>query len=198
MMTRDPLLAEAMQKFGELVARSEKTGLREPLAMALATADLRGRPSVRTVLLRGFDERGFVFYTNSTSRKGRDLAANPQASLCFHWDAIAEQFRAEGGVESVAAQENDAYWRGRPRERQIGAWASLQSERLESAERLAQRYAECEQQFAGREVPRPDHWFGFRIVPDLIEFWSNRPARLHERIVYERQGAGWTKYLLYP
>lgn len=197
-MAVDPLLAEAMQKFGELIARAEKLGLREPLAMAVGTADVRGRPSVRMVLLRAFDERGFVFYTNSTSRKGRDLAANPQASLCYHWEAIAEQFRAEGGVELVTAQENENYWRGRPRERQIGAWASLQSHRLDSPDVLLQRYSEYEQQFAGREVPRPDHWFGYRIVPDLIEFWTSRPARLHERIVYERGPAGWVRYLRYP
>jgi pyridoxamine 5'-phosphate oxidase len=197
-MEHDPLLVEAITKFRELAQRAQTLGLREPLAMALGTADLRGRPSVRTVLLRDFDERGFVFYTNSSSRKGRDLAANPQASLCYYWDSIAEQFRAEGNVVWVTSEENAEYWRGRPRERQLGAWASMQSQRLESAELLMQRYAECEEQFADREVPRPEHWFGYRIVPDLIEFWSNRPARLHERIVYERKREGWTKYLLYP
>jgi pyridoxamine 5'-phosphate oxidase len=197
-MPADPLLLEAICKFGELFARAETLGLREPAAVALATADRNGRPSVRTVLLRAFDERGFVFYTNSTSRKGRHLTANPQAALCFHWDALAEQFRAEGGVELVSTEENDEYWRGRPRERQLAAWASDQSQRLETPELLMQRYSECEQRFAGREIPRPDHWFGYRIVPDLLEFWSNRPARLHERIVYERQPAGWVRYLLYP
>jgi pyridoxamine 5'-phosphate oxidase len=172
--------------------------MREPLAMALATANPRGRPSVRTVLLREFDERGFVFYTNSTSRKGQDLLANPQAALCYYWDSIAEQFRAEGRVERVSPEENDEYWRGRSRERQLGAWASNQSERLDSPEFLMQRYAEFEEKFAGREVPRPEHWFGYRIVPDLIEFWSNRAARLHERIVYGRQADGWSRYLLFP
>src|SRR5688572_20854880 len=127
-MSSDPLLSEAIQLFEAIVQRAQTLNLREPLAMALATADKRSRPSVRTVLLRGFDERGFVFYTNSTSRKGHELTANPQAALCFYWDAIAEQFRAEGSIEPVSDQENDEYWRGRPRERQIGAWASSQSE----------------------------------------------------------------------
>ena len=197
-MKVDPLLQEAIQKFAELFARAQTIGLREPGAVALATADLRGRPSVRTVLLRAFDERGFVFYTNSTSRKGRDLTANPQAAICFHWDAIAEQFRSEGRVEPVSTPENDEYWRARPRERQLGAWASEQSQPLDSPEQLTSRYAEFEQKFAGGDVPRPEHWFGYRIVPDLIEFWSNRPARLHERIVYERTAQGWHRYLLFP
>lgn len=198
MSTNDLVLREAVHKFAELFERSRTLGMREHAAMALATADLRGRPSVRTVLLRAFDDRGFVFYTNSLSRKGRDLAANPQAALCFHWDAIAEQFRAEGRVEPVSADENDDYWRSRPRERQLGAWASEQSQRLDSPEILMQRYVEFDNKFAGKEVPRPEHWFGYRIVPDLIEFWSNRPARLHERIVFERRTDGWTKYLLSP
>jgi len=197
-MTTDPLLQEAIQKFAELFDRAQTLGLREPAAIALATADMRGRPSVRTVLLRAFDERGFVFYTNSTSRKGRDLAANPQAAFCIHWDSIAEQIRVEGQVEFVSFEENDEYWQGRPRERQLGAWASAQSERLDTPALLMQRYAEFEEKFSGREVPRPDHWFGYRIVPDQIEFWSNRPARLHERIVYEHKPEGWVRYLLFP
>jgi pyridoxamine 5'-phosphate oxidase len=153
---------------------------------------------VRTVLLREYDERGFVFYTNSTSRKGHDLTANPQAAFSIYWDTIAEQVRGEGLVERVTDAENDSYWRGRPRDRQLAAWASLQSQPLERAESLMERYAEYEQKFAGQDVPRPDHWYGYRIVPDLIEFWSNRPSRLHERIVYELRPEGWTKYLLYP
>lgn len=197
-MTTDPLWAEALSQFRQLFERAQTTGLREPSAMILATADRNGRPSARTVLLRAFDDRGFVFYTNSTSRKGRDLLANPQAALCFHWDALAEQFRAEGFVERVSDRENDEYWQGRPRDRQLGAWASAQSERLDQPGILMQRYAEFEEKFAGSEVPRPEHWFGYRILPDLVEFWSNRPSRLHERIVYERRGDVWEKYLLYP
>lgn len=197
-MAIEVVLQEAITEFGRLMERARTLGLREPSAIALATSDARGRPSVRTVLLRGFDERGFVFYTNSTSRKGRDLMANPQAAFCIHWDSIAEQIRAEGPVELVSSAENDEYWRGRPRDRQIGAWASEQSQRLDTPTVLMQRYAEFEEKFAGREVPRPEHWFGYRIVPDLIEFWSNRPARLHERIVYERKPEGWVRYLLFP
>jgi pyridoxamine 5'-phosphate oxidase len=197
-MPTDPLLAQALREFGVLVERALELGMREPLAMALATANSRGRPSVRTVLLRAYDERGFVFYTNSTSRKGYDLNANPQAAFSFYWDAIAEQVRGEGLVERVSDAENDAYWQGRPRDRQLAAWASLQSQPLEKAEFLMERYAEFEQQFVGRDVPRPEHWYGYRILPDLLEFWSNRPARLHERIVYEQRPEGWVRYLLYP
>jgi pyridoxamine 5'-phosphate oxidase len=198
MSSSDSLYREALAQFRQLFERAQTLELREPAAAALATADAHARPSVRLVLVRDFDDRGFVFYTNSFSRKGRELAANPFAALCFYWDPIAEQVRIEGPVESVPERENDAYWERRPRERQIGAWVSNQSERLESPGVLLQRYAEAEQQFAGREVPRPAHWFGYRIVPTRIEFWSNRPSRLHERILYERQDGGWTKYLLYP
>jgi pyridoxamine 5'-phosphate oxidase len=189
---------EALDQFRQLFEQAQTLGLREPAAAALATADSDGRPSVRVVLVRDFDERGFVFYTNSLSRKGRELAVNPHAALCFYWDPIAEQVRIEGPVEVVPTRESDAYWENRPRDRQIGAWASDQSSRLESSGELFQRYAEVEQQFAGCEVPRPEHWFGYRIIPRRIEFWSNRPARLHERIVYERQSSSWTRYLLYP
>jgi pyridoxamine 5'-phosphate oxidase len=194
----DRLYQEALTRFRELSNRAHASSIREPAAAALATADVNAAPSVRTVLVRDFDERGFVFYTNSQSRKGRELAANPQASLCFYWDPIAEQVRIDGQVEIVSAEENETYWRRRPRERQLGAWVSNQSQKLESATLLAEHYAELERRFADTDVPRPEHWFGFRLVPDRIEFWSNRPARLHERIVYERDGVNWVTYLLYP
>lgn len=196
--TTDPIYAEAMSRFRALVAQCQTLELREPMAVALATADAGGRPAVRTVLLREFDERGFVFYTNSLSRKGREVTVNPRAAICVYWDAISEQVRIEGTVAKVSDEENDRYWRSRPRERQLGAWASMQSEKMESPEVLAQRYAEAEQRFFEQEVPRPDHWFGFRIQPDIMEFWLNRPARLHERTVYECQAGGWVKYFLYP
>lgn len=197
-MAVDHLLNEALALFRKHYNEAQSLPLREPAAAALATADAQGRPAVRMVLVREFDERGFVFYTNSLSRKGRELAVNPQAALCFYWDAVAEQVRIEGRVEFVSQQENDTYWMRRPRERQLGAWVSEQSQPLESANVLMQRYAEFDKQFAGREVPRPDHWFGYRVVPCRIEFWSNRPARLHERIVYERTPEGWVTYLLCP
>jgi pyridoxamine 5'-phosphate oxidase len=197
-MHLDDAYREALDQFRRLFDQVSHLGLREPSAAALATADAAGQPSVRVVLVRQVDERGFVFYTNSLSRKGRELAANPRAALCFYWDAIGEQARIEGHAAQISADESDAYWVNRPRDRQIGAWVSSQSERLESAELLRQQYDEFEQQFAGRDIPRPEHWFGYRIVPERIEFWSSRPARLHERIVYQRQATSWIKYLLYP
>jgi pyridoxamine 5'-phosphate oxidase len=194
----DSLYREALARFRELSTRAHAANMREPAAAALATADVNAAPSVRTVLVRDFDERGFVFYTNSQSRKGQELLANPQASLCFYWDPIAEQVRIEGKVELVSAEENEAYWKRRPRERQLGAWVSNQSQRLESPALLAEHFAALEVRFANTEVPRPEHWFGFRLVPKRIEFWSNRPARLHERVVYEQNGTSWSTYLLYP
>jgi pyridoxamine 5'-phosphate oxidase len=197
-MTSSDVFREALEKFRLLYERAQTLGMREPAAASLATADASGHPSVRLVLVRDFDERGFVFYTNSLSRKGRELAANPHAALCFYWDALAEQVRIEGRVELVAERECDSYWQRRSRDRQIGAWASDQSERLATPGVLMERYAEMEQRFAGQDVPRPPHWFGYRLVPQRIEFWSNRPARLHERIVYERHEGLWTTYLLFP
>ena len=194
----DTLYQEALSRFQDLTRRAQALDVREPAAAALATADENARPSVRTVLVREFDERGFVFYTNSQSRKGQELAKNPQAALCFYWDALAEQVRIEGDIEFVTAQENEAYWNRRPRDRQVGAWVSNQSQRLESPLLLAQHYAELERRFADGDIPRPEHWFGYRLVPRRIEFWSNRPARLHERVVYERDASGWMTYLLYP
>lgn len=198
MQDNEPLFAEALDRFRSLIEQASTLGLREHMAASLATADSRGRPSVRTVLVRNFDERGFVFYTNSLSRKGRELTANPHAALCFYWDAIAQQVRIEGKVTPVSDTENDVYWRNRPRDRQLGALASQQSDKLESPELLARRYAELEREFADREVPRPAHWYGYRIEPAMIEFWNGRPARLHERIVYERLPDGWTRNYLYP
>ena len=194
----DTLYQEALSRFQDLTRRAQALDMREPAAAALATADENARPSVRTVLVREFDERGFVFYTNSQSRKGQELAKNPQAALCFYWDALAEQVRIEGDIEFVTAQENEAYWNRRPRDRQLGAWVSNQSQRLESPLLLAQHYAEVEGRYADGDIPRPEHWFGYRLVPRRIEFWSNRPARLHERVVYERDASGWMTYLLYP
>jgi pyridoxamine 5'-phosphate oxidase len=189
---------EVLQRFGDLLERARGTSLKEPTAVTLATADRTGQPAARVVLLRGFDERGFVFYTNTLSAKGRDLQENPRAAMCFHWGELTEQVRVRGGVERVADDEADAYWAGRARASQMGAWASQQSGVLSSREELLKRVEAFETRFADKEVPRPEHWTGFRLVPERIEFWSARPARLHQRTVYERQDAGWKQFLLYP
>jgi pyridoxamine 5'-phosphate oxidase len=165
---------------------------------ALGTADAAGRPSVRVVLLRQVDRRGFVFYTNYASRKALELSANPRAALCQHWPTLEEQIRVEGAVERVTAAESDAYFAGRPRDSQIGAWASDQSQDLESRGVLEARYAEAEARFEGAPVTRPPFWGGFRIVPDRIEFWYGRPGRLHERRLFVRDGPGWRARYLYP
>jgi pyridoxamine 5'-phosphate oxidase len=166
--------------------------------VALATADASGRPSVRMVLLRGADERGFVFFTNYASRKGRELTENPHAALCFHWIALDEQIRIEGTVERLPDDESDAYFGSRPRGSQLGAWASEQSETLTAREALEEEYRETERRFEGQPVPRPPFWGGFRLIPTRIEFWYGRPDRLHDRLVYTRTSGGWTIERLYP
>lgn len=165
---------------------------------ALATADRSGRPSVRMVLLRGADERGFVFHTNYESRKARELDENPRAAICVHWHALEEQIRIEGRVERLSDAESDAYFSSRPRGSQLGAWASKQSAPLPSRETLEEEYREIERRYEGRPVPRPPFWGGYRLAPDRIEFWFGRPDRLHDRLLYTRQGDGWTIERLYP
>jgi pyridoxamine 5'-phosphate oxidase len=166
--------------------------------VALATADPSGQPSVRIVLLRGVDARGFVFYTNYGSRKARELTANPRASLCQHWAELEEQIRIEGTVELADPSESDRYFAGRPRESQIGAWASDQSAELPSRDALETRIREIEARFAGQPVPRPPFWGGFRLVPERMEFWYGRPGRLHDRLLYTRIPTGWRTSHLYP
>jgi pyridoxamine 5'-phosphate oxidase len=174
-----------------------RTAETDPTAMALATATKEGLPSVRMVLLKGVDPRGFVFYTNLESRKSGELADNPAASLCFWWPNLRRQVRVEGAVEPVTAGEADAYFASRQRGSQIGAWASLQSRPLDSRATLEQRVAEYEARFPG-EVPRPPTWSGFRVLPRSIEFWRELPFRLHERLVFAPDGAGWDVTRLYP
>jgi len=165
---------------------------------ALATADVSGHPSVRIVLLRKVDARGFVFYTNYDSRKGHELSSNPQAALCQHWPTLEEQVRVEGAVERVDASESDAYFAGRPRDSQLGAWASEQSSELEARSVLESRLREVEERFANQSVSRPPNWGGFRIVPDRIEFWYGRTGRLHERRLYTRTPDAWKTSWLFP
>jgi pyridoxamine 5'-phosphate oxidase len=166
--------------------------------IALATADASGRPSVRIVLLRGVDARGFVFYTNYESRKARELTANAHASLCQHWPPLEEQIRIDGTVELADPAESDRYFAGRPRESQIGAWASDQSAVLTSRDVLESRLKEIEQRFSGQAVPRPPFWGGFRVVPERMEFWYGRPGRLHDRLLYTRTPDGWATSYLFP
>lgn len=181
-----------------LAEKIDRARLPDPSAMSLATVDEDGQPSVRIVLLKAFDERGFVFHTNYQGRKGRHLLANPQAALCFYWAPIDIQVRVEGEVSKVKDDEADAYFATRERGSRLGAWASKQSEPLESAAILTDRVAEFDRKFAGMEVPRPPYWSGFRVHPARIEFWKNGPHRLHERHLYIRDGSGWKVEMLYP
>lgn len=171
----------------------------EPTAMTLATATTDGVPSARIVLLKEVSEAGFTFFTNYQGRKSVELAANPNAALCFYWMPLNLQIRVEGRVEKVSDAESDAYFASRDRGRQIGAWASLQSQPLASREALEQRVNAIEQRYAGQDVPRPPHWGGWRLVPEHIEFWHQGDYRLHERFVFTRQAdGGWNKTYLYP
>ncbi len=194
------LYAQALKTFAALLDKAKHSGDPEPTAMTVATVGNNGRPSARTVLLKNVDERGFVFYTNFNSRKGQQLAINPQAALLFHWKTIADgvQVKIEGTVEPVSAAEADEYFARRPRASQIGAWASKQSQTLDSRETFERRIAEYEKQFEGVAVPRPPHWSGFRVVPEMIEFWYGASFRLHERQRYERVDGQWTQRMLYP
>ena len=193
-----PASSDPFQLFEAWMQEASASEPNDANAMALATIDADGQPTVRIVLLKGLDDQGFVFYTNLESDKGRQLLARPKASLNFHWKSLERQIRIDGGVEQVSDDEADAYYATRPRGSQIGAWASDQSRPLEDRALLEKRVADCEARFEGGDVPRPPHWSGFRVVPARIEFWQGMPYRLHDRVVYSRQAEGWTTQRLFP
>lgn len=186
--------------FGQWFDLAQNCGIREPSAMHLATVSAAGAPQVRVVLLRGFDQAGFCFYTNLTSAKGDDLAANPRAALGFHWQPLARQVRITGSAEILSDDLADAYFGSRHRSSQISAWASRQSAGLPDRATINARVAKMTQRFAGRPVPRPPFWSGYRVIPESVEFWQHADDRLHQRLVYRRTAAGgpWHTELLYP
>ena len=200
-MRMTALTPEVLTTFDTLFAEALAAGEPDRTAMTVATVAMGGRPSARIVLLKAHDARGFVFYTHLDGRKGRELQANPQAALLFHWPRVRDgvQVRIEGAVEIISDAEADAYFASRPRGSQIGAWASLQSETLDAQATFEARLARHEAEFAGREVPRPPRWSGFRVLPHTVEFWFGAQYRLHERWLYEADDeAGWSKRMLYP
>lgn len=196
MIPPDPI--ERFRSVYALAEKLDRSIIPEPNAMSLGTIGNRDQPYVRIVLLKAFDERGFVFYTSYDGRKGRQLIAHPRASLCFYWAPLSIQVRVEGRVTKVSDEEADAYFATRDRGSQIGAWASRQSEPLETPTALDERVAKYEKEFEGKTVPRPDYWSGFRVWPERIEFWKGKPNRLHERHLYLRDGEGWLIETLYP
>ena len=189
----DPILV-----FQEWLKEAESSEINDPTAVALGTVGEDGMPAVRMVLLKGVDQRGFVFYTNFESRKGRHLLSRPMAALLFHWKSLRRQVRIEGQVHQVSDAEADTYFNSRPRDSRIGAWASDQSRPLKGRFELEKRVAEFGLKYAVGTIPRPPHWSGFRVEPRLIEFWKNGAFRLHDRLVYHRQGDGWRTERLYP
>jgi len=190
--------ADPFAQFGRWFAEAQSAQVPEPNAMSLCTVDAQGRPSARIVLLKEADARGLVFYTNHDSRKGRELDAQPVAALLFFWAELERQVRIEGIVEVVDAEAADAYFRMRPRNSRIGAWASPQSQTLPDRPALEQRFADADRRFPGDDVPRPPRWGGYRVVPSSFEFWQGRPSRLHDRIAYSQETSGWRIRRLAP
>lgn len=202
--TRNPPLdesdvsADPLTQFEQWFAQAQNAGIHEPTAMSLATVDERGRPSLRIVLFKGLDSGGFTFYTNYQSRKGADLAAQPFAALTFWWDKLERQVRVEGRVERVSRELSDHYFHSRPRGSQLAAYTSHQSQVVAGRAPFDQRLAEVTQKFEGQEVPCPDYWGGYRVVPEEIEFWQGRDNRVHDRLLYRRDGASWKIERLEP
>ena len=201
--TRDGLTeaqapAEPFALFGEWFAQAVEVESTEANAMMLATVDGEGQPHLRTLLLKGFDERGFVFFTNYQSAKGQQLASSPAAAMTFWWHDLERQVRIEGQVEQTSAEESDAYFHSRPAGSRLGAWASPQSQVIDSREVLEQRLGAVQQQYADTDAPRPPHWGGYRLVPTLVEFWQGRPSRLHDRLCYRLVDGSWVRERLAP
>ena len=195
---RDVNATDPFELFGEWYRDACALEVNDPEAMALATATPDGRPSVRMVLLKGHGRDGFTFFTNLDSRKGAELAANPHAALLFHWKPLRRQVRIEGPVERVSEAEADSYFATRSRDSQIGAWASFQSRPLDARSTFEDRCEQMRRKFDGQDVPRPPRWGGYRLVPELFEFWTDRPYRLHERRLFTAAPDGWSEGLLYP
>ena len=191
-------MTDPLALFDEWLAEAGASEPNDPEAMTLATATRDGRPSARIVLLKGHGPDGFVFYTNQQSRKADELAANPNAALLFHWKSLRRQVRIEGSVSPVSDAEGDAYFASRARDSQLGAWASDQSRPLDNRATFEQRFEDMKRRYEGSEVPRPPHWGGYRLNPEAMEFWTDRPHRLHERRLFTRTPDGWTEGLLYP
>lgn len=189
---------EPYRLFASWIEEATASEINDPNALALATVDTDGMPNVRMVLLKGFDERGFVFYTNFESQKGREILGSMKAAMCFHWKSLRRQVRVRGPVEQVSDAEADEYYASRPRGSRIGAWASKQSRPLEGRFALEKAVAEYTAKHAVGDIPRPEHWSGFRILPQSIEFWHDRPFRLHDRVVFNRSQDDWDKTRLYP
>ncbi len=192
------LYAEALLRFKSMLAEVSKTDLPEPTAMILATVGTQGQPTVRTVLLKNFDERGFIFLTNLNSRKAGQLKENPRAALGVFWQSLMQQVTVEGVVEQINEEEADAYWVTRERDNQLAAWASEQSQPLDRRDTLNHRIVEVRERFMDQQVPRPSYWSGYRLAPERIEFWSSGWHRLHERVCYVKTTKGWSMTLLYP